>query len=137
MLMSFGQFVFGMETLAFQELQRRRQWKHSANARVGARDARQFIGPGDDTFTISGVLAPELTGTLSSLDDLAAMGNTGDAYVLVDGTGTVYGAYLLDALDTTGSHIRQDGTPRKVSFSITLTRQDDSLASPMAQTRAS
>jgi phage protein U len=137
MLMGLGQFVFDMNTLAFQQLQRKTQWKHRANSRVGARDARQFTGLGDDTFTISGVLAPELTGTLSSLDELRAMGDTGDAYVLIDGAGTVYGAYLIEDLSADGTHIGMDGQPRRVDFSISLTRQDDDQASSMAQKEAS
>lgn len=58
MLMALGQFVFDMNTLAFQQLQRKTQWKHRASSCVGARDARQFTDLGDDTSTISGVLAP-------------------------------------------------------------------------------
>lgn len=137
MLLALGQFVFGMDTAPFQELQRRTQWRHAANPRVGARDVRQFVGLGDDTFNISGTLVPELAGKLSSLDELRKMGNAGEAYALVDGTGTVYGAYLLEEVDTTNKNLRQDGTPRRVDFSITLTRQDDDRASPMAQKGAS
>ena len=135
MLMSLDQFVFGMSTLAHQELQRQRQWKHASNARVGARPGRQFTGPGDDTITISGVLVPELAGTLSSLDDLAAMATKGLAYVLVDGAGTVYGAYLITGLNQTGTNIGPNGLPRRVDFSITLERTDDNRASSMAQSR--
>lgn len=135
MLMSLDQFVFGMSTLAHQELQRQRQWKHASNARVGARPGRQFTGPGDDTITISGVLVPELTGKLASLDELANMAGKGQAYALVDGAGTVYGAYLITGMQETGSHIDASGRPRRVAFSITLERTDDNRVSSMAQTR--
>lgn len=135
MLMSLDQFVFGMSTLAHQELQRQTQWKHASNARVGARSGRQFTGPGDDTITISGVLVPELAGNLSSLDDVRAMADKGQAYVLVDGAGTVFGAYLITGMHQTGSHIDANGLPRRVDFSITLERTDDNRASSMAQSR--
>lgn len=131
MLMSFGQFVFGMDTLAYQELQRQTQWKHRSNSRVGARDGRQYLGPGDDTFTISGVLMPDLAGTPAALDELRRMGDTGDAYVLVDGAGTVHGAYLLEGVTQNSSYIAKDGTGRRIEFSISLTRQDDDQASAM------
>jgi phage protein U len=136
MLMSLDQFVFGMSTLAHQELQRQTQWKHASNARVGARNGRQFTGPGDDTITISGVLVPELAGKLASLDDLRAMADKGQAYVLVDGAGTVYGAYLITGMHQTGSNIGRTGVPRRVDFSITLERTDDNRASSMAQSRS-
>lgn len=135
MLMSLDQFVFGMTTLAHQELQRQTQWRHASNARVGARNARQFTGPGDDTITLSGVLMPEISGTLDSLDKLRAMGDQGQAYALVDGEGAVYGAYLIESIQQTGSYLQANGRPRKVEFSITLTRTDDNRVGSMAQTR--
>lgn len=136
MLMALGQFVFGMDTLAFQELQRQTRWKHSAAPRVGARDAHQFLGPGEDTITLSGVLAPELTGTLASLKDLRTMGDTGEAYALVDGAGTVYGAFLIEGMDEGQTLHHPDGTPRRVDFTLNLTRTDDNRAAPAPRGRA-
>jgi hypothetical protein len=136
MLMALGQFVFGLDTLAFQELQRQTRWKHSAAPRVGARDARQFLGQGDDTITLSGMLAPELTGTLASLKDLRTMGDTGEAYALVDGAGTVYGAFLIEGMDEGQTLHHADGTPRRVDFTLNLTRTDDNRAAPAPRGRA-
>jgi hypothetical protein len=135
MLLSLDQFVFSMSTLAHQELQRQTQWKHASNARVNARAAHQYTGPGDETITLSGVLVPDIAGKLSSLAELRAMGDKGQAYALVDGMGTVYGAYLIQSIQETGSNLRANGTPRKVDFSVTLTRTDDSRVGSMAQTR--
>lgn len=135
MLLSLDQFVFSMSTLAHQELQRQTQWKHASNARVGARAGRQYTGPGDDTITISGVLVPDLAGKLESLDTLRTMGDRGQAYVLVDGAGTVFGAFNLTQMHQTGSLIDANGIPRRVDFSITLERTDDNRASSMAQSR--
>lgn len=125
MLMSLDQFVFGLPTLAYQELQRQTQWKHRNTSRVGARDARQFLGPGDDTITLTGVLAPELTGTLVSLKDLRAMADTGEAYAMVDGAGQVYGAFVIESMNETQTLFFADGTPRRIDFTISLTRVDD------------
>jgi phage protein U len=125
MLLALDQFVFGMETLAFQELQRQTQWKHRTTSRVGARDARQFMGPGEDTITLTGVLAPELTGKLSSLQDLRKMADAGAAYAMVDGAGTVYGAFVIEGLNEGQSLHYADGTPRRVEFTLSLARTDD------------
>lgn len=129
MLMGLGQFVFDMGTLPFQELQRKTQWKHRASSRVGARDVRQFGGPGDDAITIQGVLVPELTGKAESLEELRKMADAGEAYVLVDGAGHVYGAFLIEDMTNDLAYLRIDGTPRRIGFSISLTRQDDNRAS--------
>lgn len=130
MLMALGQFVFGLDTLAFNELQRQTRWKHSSASRVGARDARQFLGPGDETISLTGVLVPELIGSLDALQQLRTMGDTGAAYSLVDGAGAVYGAFLIESLDEGQSLHHQDGTPRRVDFTIGLTRTDDDRAAP-------
>jgi phage protein U len=63
MMMILGMFVFSLPTLAYHELQRQTEWKHASTARVGLRDAHQYVGPGDDTITLSGWVAPELTGS--------------------------------------------------------------------------
>jgi uncharacterized protein len=125
MLASLGQFAFGLPTLAYQDLRRSMDWKHVSAPRVGVRDASQFTGPGKDTITLSGVLAPQLTGTLDSLDELRAMAERGDAYVLVDGAGHVYGAYLIESLDESQAYLQRDGVPRKITFTIALRRVDE------------
>lgn len=128
MLMSLDQFVFGLSTLAYTELQRQTQWKHRNSSRVGARDARQFSGPGDDTITLNGTLSPELTGKLSSLKELEAMADAGEAYAMVDGAGNVYGAFVIESMNQTQKLHFEDGTPRLIEFSISLARVDDDRA---------
>lgn len=127
-MLALGRFAFGMATAAYDSMQRQLQFKHSAVARVGARDAFQALGPGDDVITLSGLVAPEVTGTLASLDDLIDMGNTGAAFALVDGTGKVYGGYFIESMQNTASFFYPNGVPRRVEFSITLKRNDDTTA---------
>lgn len=132
MLLALDQFVFGMDTLAFHELQRQTQWKHRTTSRVGARDARQYMGPGEDTVTLTGVLAPELTGNLASLLDLRKMADIGAAYAMVDGAGTVYGAFVIESLNEGQTLHYADGTPRRVEFTLSLARDDDDNATSVS-----
>lgn len=125
MMMALDQFVFGMDNLPWQELQRQTQWKHRGNSRVGARDSRQYLGPGDDMLTINGVLIPEITGNALALADLRAMGDTGDAYVLVDATGLVYGAFVIEAVSESQNSHDSQGAARRIDFTVGLTRVDD------------
>ncbi len=125
MMLALDQFVFGMDTLPFQELQRQTQWKHRGNSRVGARDARQFLGPGDDQVTINGVLVPQITGRADSLQELRAMADQGDAYVLVDATGLVHGAFVIEAVNHSEAGHTRDGEARRIEFTIGLVRVDD------------
>jgi hypothetical protein len=72
--------VFGLDTLAYQELERASEWRHPTNSRVGARPAAQFLGPGPETITLTGLLAPLFKGSSKSLDLLREMANTGQAW---------------------------------------------------------
>lgn len=128
MLMALDQFVFGLSTVAYHELQRQTQWKHRGSSRVNARDANQFLGPGDDTITISALVAPEVTGDLASIEKLRAMGDAGGAYAMVDGAGKVYGAFYIESMTEGQTQHYADGTPRRVDFSISLKRTDDDKA---------
>jgi uncharacterized protein len=135
-LMAFGPFAFGMQTAAYDELRRQMQFKHGAAVRVGERDTYQYLGAGEEIITLSGTVAPGVTGTLASITQLENMGLGGQAYVLVDGAGYVYGVYFIDRIESTQRYLFDDGTPRRVDFSITLFRSDNLPADEPATTAA-
>lgn len=126
MMMALGLFVFGMHTVAYQELQRQTDWRHPSTSRVGTNPARQFLGRGDDTITLPGVLVSGLTGTQISLDTLRSMADTGKAWTLIEGTGRVYGIYVIESISETRSYFFKDGAARRIEFTLTLQRVDDS-----------
>lgn len=125
MLLALGQFVFGLDTLAYEEFKRSNTWRHPSTSRVGARAARQFVGVGDDTISLSGWVSPELCGTYVSVAELRAMGDSGQAFAVVAGTGEVFGQYVIESLNETGTLHFPDGTPRRIAFDLQLTRVDD------------
>ncbi len=125
MMMALGLFVFGLHTTPYQQLQRQLAWRHPANSRVGARPARQYAGPGDENITLSGVLYPEITGGRVSLAALEIMANQGKAWPLIEGTGLYYGLFVIEEISTTASEFFPDGAPRKIEFSLKLSRTDD------------
>lgn len=125
MLMALGLFVFGIESVPYQQLQRQVTWRHPANSRVGARPARQFAGRGDEIITLSGVLYPEVTGGRISLAALEAMADDGRAWPLLEGTGWFYGLFVIEELATTSTAFLPDGAALKIEFSMKLARTDD------------
>jgi phage protein U len=127
MMMVLGMFVFSLPTLAYQELQRKTDWKHPSTSRVGARNAHQFTGKGDDTITLSGWIAPELTGSVYSLDALRLMGDTGKSWILIAGTGRIYGSFVITGMTEGRTVLGQDGDAGKIDFTITLERTDESV----------
>lgn len=125
MMLALGMFVFSLSTAAYQELQRQTDWRHPGSSRVGAAPARQFIGRGDDAITLPGVILPELTGSFLSLDALRLMANTGKAWPMVEGSGRIYGLWVIDSLSETKTLFFRDGTPRRIEFTLSLKRIDD------------
>ena len=124
-MMTLGFFVFGLYTVPYKQLQRQSGWRHPSASRVGRRAGRQFLGPGDETITLSGVLYPALTGGKISLNALRAMADEGRAWPLIEGTGIFYGLFVIEELSETDSIFFGDGAPRKIEFSMKLTRVDD------------
>ncbi len=125
MLMALGMFVFSLPTLSYQDLQRQTSWRHPSSSRVGASPAHQYVGQGDDTITVSGVLVPELIGRAQSLEELREMADTGKAWVLASGTGEILGAFVIEDLGTTGTMHIDNGAPRRIDFRLALRRVDD------------
>ncbi|SFN51785.1 hypothetical protein SAMN03159304_00211 [Pseudomonas sp. NFACC24-1] len=125
MMLALGMFVFSLSTAAYQELQRQTEWRHASNSRVGAAPARQFVGRGDDTITLPGIILPELAGSALSLDAVRLMANTGKAWPMVEGSGRIYGLWIIESLSETKTIFFRDGTPRRIEFTISLKRIDD------------
>lgn len=128
MMMAYGMFVFSLGTTAYQELQRQTSWRQTGQGRVGARPARQFLGPGEDTITLTGTLLPQFTGGQMHLDHLRTMANQGAAWPLIEGTGTYYGLYVIESMSERKSHQMRDGAAQQIQFDLTLQRVDEDSA---------
>ena len=128
MMLALGMFVFMRQTLPYQTLQRDAEYRWPSNSRVGKRDAFQFLGVGEENITLAGVLYPELTGGRMTMTTIRLMAEEGRAWPLLDGTGMIYGMYVINSVSDTGSVFFSDGTARKIDFTLTLTRVDPSLA---------
>lgn len=81
---------------------------------MGALAARQFVGVSDDTITLSGWIAPELTETCWSIASQRAMGDMGQPFALLAGTGEVFGQFVIENLSETGTLHKKDGTPHRL-----------------------
>jgi phage protein U len=125
MMMCLGTFVFSLRDGAYEQLTHDLSWRHARTERVGAIAASQFVGPGDDSIQLSGLIAPPLTGQYSSLATLREMADTGRPWALVTGDGLLLGAFAITTLKETQSLFFPDGTPRKVEFQLGLERVPD------------
>lgn len=128
MMLALGMFVFMRQTLPYQTMQRDAEYRWPSNSRVGKRDAYQFLGVGEEKITLSGALYPELTGGKMTMNIVRLMAEEGRAWPLIDGNGLIYGMFVINNVGETGSLFFSDGSPRKIDFTMALTRVDPSLA---------
>lgn len=127
MMLTLGLFVFQLQTVPYQSLQRNVDYRWPSNSRVGQRPALQFLGVNEEKITLSGVLMPEITGGRISLLALHFMADEGKAWPLLEGTGTIYGMFVVNSISETHTEFFSDGSARSIEFSLTLTRVDESL----------
>ncbi|CDH31729.1 phage tail protein [Xenorhabdus bovienii] len=127
MMAALGLFVFMLKTTPYQSLQHQQSWRFGFNNRVGARPAFQFMGPNNDTLTLSGTLYPEISGGRLSLLALELMADSGKAWSFLDGSGAIYGMFIIESIDQTKSEFFADGAARKIDFTVTLRRVDENL----------
>ncbi|WP_273837829.1 phage tail protein [Providencia rettgeri] len=125
---ALGLFVFQLNTTPYQMMQINQKYRYGVNNRVGKRPAVQFIGLDNDDIILSGTLLPSLTGGRLSLLVLEKMAETGRAWSLIDGTGNIYGMYVIEEITQSKSEFFVDGAPRKIDFTLKLKRTDESLS---------
>ena len=118
-------FVFETQTLPYQELQEQNQYRWSNQEPVGDRPLYQFIGPGEHSITLSGVLYPELTGGPFNLQKIRDMAATGESFVMVDGEGYNLGYWLIESVEQTSSAFFKDGIARKIEFTLSLKMESE------------
>ena len=98
MMMILGMFPFALQTTPYQTSNQSNTWRHVKNDRVGKSPRYQYIGPDEEPITLSGTLYPEISGGDVSLTTLETMAYTGRAWPLIEGTGKIYGMYVIDGL---------------------------------------
>jgi len=128
-MLQLGSFQFGVTTAAYQELKRSTEWRWPAQDQFGRLAALQFVGPGNDTITLPGVIYPEWRGGLSQLEALRALGNTGEPQTMLDGRGNLLGRWVIERVDEGQQVFAAAGVPRRQEFTLQLRRvHDDNLA---------
>jgi phage protein U len=71
-LLALGTYRFSIDTAAYQTLKRRQSYRWQSQERLLRSPAQQFVGLGDDTITLAGVIYPHYRGGLGQLNDLPA-----------------------------------------------------------------
>lgn len=133
MMMILGMFPFALQTTPYQTSNQVNTWRHVKNDRVGKSPRYQYIGPDEEPITLSGTLYPEISGGDVSLTTLETMAYTGRAWPLVEGTGKIYGMYVIDGLTQNRTEFFQDGKARKIDFTLSLKKVSEDIREALAK----
>ncbi|MCX5466239.1 phage tail protein [Acinetobacter nematophilus] len=128
-MMRLGDFKFGIYTAAYQELNRTTQYQWGEQSVLGDWDNLQFLGPGQDTMTLTGVIFPEWNGGTRQLDNLRGLGSLGKPQLLINGSGKVLGNWIITEVSEGQSKHAAFGVPRRQEFMINLRKHSDVMGS--------
>lgn len=127
-LMVLGGFRFAVtDRTAYSRAVERLRWRWDGQPRIGRGTALQYLGPGDRTLDLEGVIYPRTGAEVRSMDRLAELAGTGRPQDLVDGAGNNLGRWAILAIDRTGDAHLGGGAPRKIEFTVRLQRYLEEL----------
>lgn len=122
-MIALGDYRFSMSTAAFQRLSRTSEWRWPSQEVIGARPKKQYVGPGEDRIELSGEVYPSYRPQRQGLAQVAYMRQEaarGEPLLMVDGTGRVWGLFVIESVTEDQTVFFSDGTPRKIEFSVSL-----------------
>ncbi|HCS5568150.1 TPA: phage tail protein [Escherichia coli] len=71
---------------------------------------------------------PRISSPALTAQEIAEMAEQGKAWPLIEGSGTIYGMYVIEGLNQTKTEFFRDGMPRRIEFTLSLKRVDESLS---------
>ena len=127
---TLGDVVLAVPALAATQAARIARQRWAAQERVGARPGWQWLGPGEETLTLSGVSLPLSAGTADAVSTLRTAAAGGEPLTLADGAGRVLGRWVVRAVEERRRGIRADGTPARIDWRLDLALYEPSSSPP-------
>lgn len=123
-MMALDVFQFSIQTAVYQELNRHTEYKWPSQHRFGKRPSSQFVGKGEDTITLPGVIYPEYRGGFQQIERMRLLAGLGKPLMLVDGLGKIMGRWVIESIDEKQTLFAAFGAPRKMEFTVALRKFD-------------
>jgi phage protein U len=104
------------------ELSRSSKWRWKDQEVIGAPPVLQYVGPGEDSFTVKGSIYPQFRGGLGQVDAMRGQAGRGQPLAFGSGAGEYFGEFVIEEVSEEKKVLNKDGSPRHIEFSITLKR---------------
>jgi len=124
-MMALGDYRFSINTSAYQNLSRAKEYRWKSQERIQNDPALQYVGPGEEKIDLDGVIYPHYRGGLGQVDTMKRSADWGEPLLLVDGRGFVHGSWVIMSVEETHEVFLQNGVPRKISFSLSLKKYSE------------
>lgn len=118
--MILGDYRFSIDSAAYQTFAHSMECRWEELKRIGKESAMQFLGNSAETITMDGTIYPQYRGGIGQIDQMRAEAAQGIPLMLISGNGTAFGRWCIVSVTEHQETFLKDGSPRKLTFSITL-----------------
>ncbi|MGY6703167.1 phage tail protein [Roseinatronobacter sp.] len=122
MLYQIGTLTLDTRPFSADDVNRSASADFAVKPLIGAMQAREFMGEGDDTLTISGQLLPFKTGGLTELEVAHQFRKSGQRLPVMRGDGKMMGWFVIESIQERHSELMRDGVGFVVKHQIQLAR---------------
>ncbi len=124
-MLKLGDYTFGIETAAYQKLTRLAEYRWARQDIIDNRPGYQFMGPGEETIKLPGVIYPHYRGGLGQVQSMRQVAIEGAPMLLIDSLGHIYGRWVIRRVEERTSDYLAGGVPRKIQFDLEIVYIDD------------
>lgn len=135
-MLSLGDFQFGVSTLEYQALKTSMSWRWAKKDRLGRAPGKQYQGRDATTKNLSIEIYPQSKADLGRFGEIEALGNGGEPLRLVSGgsrlvggvlvpAGADLGLWVVEKFDIDESEFMQDGVALAQKGSLSISEYGD------------
>ena len=117
-----GGVPLGLNHASVSDVSRKKAYRWPAQGRIARPEAVQFVGAGAETLTVKGYIHPHFKGSALHMEKIHQLADEGIPHMVLTGTGKVFGKYAITDVSEDFKELMDDGRPRRVDYTITLTR---------------
>ena len=121
-MLALGDYRFSVDAAAYQELVRVSEYRWSVQDRLGQRPAQQYLGPGEESIELPGVIYPAYRGGLGQLNAMRSEAGKGEPLIMTSGQGLALGKWCITRVEENASLFLASGAARKVEFRLRIVR---------------